>query len=61
MIWFVLQIIMFNLYLFGTGNGRRYKTGVNIHAELTQARVAVLNKDSENLSATSNQWLRTGM
>jgi len=45
MIWFVLQIIMFNLYLSGTGNGRRYKTGVNIHAELTLARVAILNWD----------------
>jgi hypothetical protein len=30
MIWFVLQIILFNRFLFGTGNGRRYKTDVNI-------------------------------
>jgi hypothetical protein len=30
MIWSVLQIILFNRFLFGTGNGRRYKTDVNI-------------------------------
>lgn len=38
MIWFVLQIILLNRFLSGTGNGRRYKTDVNIHAYPTAAK-----------------------